>query len=264
VSSAANGAVLRVSGLAKRFGPERAPALADVSFEVAESELLAVVGPSGAGKTTLLRLLCGLSAPSEGDVFLDGRRVERPPREAAIVFQDYSRSLFPWLTVIANVMLPLHGVPRAERVARAEAALAELGLADAAHRHPWELSGGMQQRVAIARALVSRPELLLLDEPFASVDALTRAELQDVLLAAHADPAHRSVTIVHVTHDIDEALYLGDRVLVLGGSPGTVVGSIDVSLPRPRSQTATRSAPEFLELRNQLHALISSRRGVLS
>ena len=264
MTSAANGAVLRVSGLAKRYGNEQGPALADVSFEVAEGELLAIVGPSGAGKTTLLRLLCGLSAPSEGAVFLDGRRVERPPREAAIVFQDYGRSLFPWLTVIANVALPLHGLPRAERTARALAALAELGLAEVAHRHPWELSGGMQQRVAIARALVSQPELLLLDEPFASVDALTRAELQDVLLGVHSAPAHRSVTIVHVTHDIDEALYLGDRVLVLGGSPGTVVGTMDVSLPRPRSQTATRSAPEFLERRNELHALISSQRGVLS
>jgi NitT/TauT family transport system ATP-binding protein len=266
VSSSADAVVLRVSGLGKRYAADGPAALSGVSFDVREGELLAIVGPSGAGKTTLLRLLCGLSAPTEGDVFLDGRRVVRPPREVALVFQDYSRSLFPWLSVIGNVMFPLRGLglPRAERIARAEAALAELGLAGVARKHPWELSGGMQQRVAIARALISQPEILLLDEPFASVDALTRAELQDVLLRVHADPAHRRVTVVHVTHDIDEAVYLADRLLVLSPAPGTVAAAIDVELPRPRSQTATRSSPRFLDLRNEIHALISSQRAIPS
>ena len=193
-------------------------------------------------------------------MLLDGRPVVRPPREVALVFQDYSRSLFPWLSVIRNVMFPLRrvGLTRAERVARAEAVLEEVGLEHVASKHPWQLSGGMQQRVAIARALVSDPEILLLDEPFASVDALTRAELQDVLLRLHGNPAHRSVTIVHVTHDIDEAVYLADRVLVLSPSPGRVVGSIDVGLPRPRTQTATRSRRRFLAARNEINALISS------
>jgi NitT/TauT family transport system ATP-binding protein len=264
VSSHVDGVVLRVAGLGKRYGQNGPAALVDVSFAVGEGELLAVVGPSGSGKTTLLRLLSGLSTPSEGEVLVDGRRVERPPREVALVFQDYSRSLFPWLTVIRNVMFPLHGVGlrKAERVARASAVLAEMGLDDVSHKYPWELSGGMQQRVAIARALVSRPEILLLDEPFASVDALTRAELQDVLLRVHGTREGRPVTIVHVTHDIDEAVYLADRVLVFSRAPGRVVGSIGVGLPRPRSQRATRSSAAFLACRDELHALIGSQQAL--
>ena len=130
-------------------------------------------------------------------------------------------------------------------------------------KYPWQLSGGMQQRVAIARALVSRPEILLLDEPFASVDALTRAELQDLVLRLHQHE-EQGVTIVHVTHDIDEAVYLADRVLVLSGTPGRIVASVDVALPRPREQTETRSSPRFLAVRNELHALIASRESVQS
>jgi NitT/TauT family transport system ATP-binding protein len=219
--------------------------------------LLAIVGPSGCGKTTLLRTLCGLTAPSTGIVLLDGRPVLGPPREIAVVFQDYSRSLFPWLSVCRNVMFPLRRAPvsRAERVAQAEAALQELGLRGVARKYPWQLSGGMQQRVAIARALVSRPEILLLDEPFASVDALTRSELQDVLLRVHGE--HRRVTIVHVTHDIDEAVYLADRVLVLSPAPGRVVRVVDVELPRPRAQTSTRSSDRFLAVRNEIHRVIT-------
>jgi NitT/TauT family transport system ATP-binding protein len=234
--------------------------LADVTFEVTDGELLALVGPSGCGKTTLLRLLCGLTPPTEGAVFLDGRPVVRPSREVAIVFQDYSRSLFPWLTVIRNVMFPLRRADLSKRgkIERAEAVLREMGLHGVAAQYPWQLSGGMQQRVAIARALVSRPELLLLDEPFASVDALTRAELQDVVLRVHREFEHRRVTIVHVTHDIDEAVYLADRVLVMSPSPGRVVGSIEVGLPRPRTQTETRSSSRFLAVRNEIHEVISA------
>ncbi len=250
--------VLQVTDLEKRYAEDGPAALGKVTFDVARGELLVVVGPSGCGKTTLLRLLCGLTPPSGGTVHLDGRLVTSPPREAAIVFQDYSRSLFPWLNVSRNVVFPLRSarVPRAERRARAEAVLSEVGLEGVGRKYPWQLSGGMQQRVAIARALVSRPEILLLDEPFASVDALTRAELQDLVLRLHAHE-ERGVTIVHVTHDIDEAVYLADRVLVLGGAPGRVVASIEVELPRPREQTVTRSSPRFLEVRNEIHALIS-------
>src|ERR1044071_951021 len=198
---------LRVSRLAKRYATDAPAALSDVSFDVSEGELLAVVGPSGCGKTTLLRLLCGLTAASEGAVLFDGVLFERPPRQFALVFQDYSRSLFPWLTVIQNVAFPLRSedIARRERLMRAEAVLAEVDLQGVGKTYPWKLSGGMQQRVAIARALVSRPRALLLDEPFASVDALTRAELQDLLLRIHGDRERRRVTIVHVTHDIDEA-----------------------------------------------------------
>jgi NitT/TauT family transport system ATP-binding protein len=257
---------LRVERLGKRYTEQGPPALVDVTFDVAEGELLAVVGPSGCGKTTLLRILCGLSAPTGGTVLLDGRPVLRPPPEVAVVFQDYSRSLFPWLSVLRNVVFPLRrrGLSRTERLERAEAALAEVGLEDVPRKYPWQLSGGMQQRVAIARALVSRPELLLLDEPFASVDALTRGDLQDVLLRLHGDDEYRRVTIVHVTHDIDEAVYLADRVLVLSPAPGRVLGLVDVGLPRPREQAATRSSPRFLDLRNEIHALISSRQPVRS
>jgi NitT/TauT family transport system ATP-binding protein len=261
VSASPDGKVLRVSGLGKRYARNGPPALTDVTFDVPEGELLAIVGPSGCGKSTLLRLLCGLTAPTEGTVLLDGRPVTRPPREIAIVFQDYSRSLFPWLTVVRNVMFALRrsGLSRSGKRVRAEAVLREMGLEGAADRYPWQLSGGMQQRVAIARAMVSHPEVLLLDEPFASVDALTRAELQDLLLQVHATREGRHATVVHVTHDIDEAAYLADRVLVFGSSPGRIVGEVDVELPRPRAQTETRSAPRFLEVRNEIHALISPR-----
>jgi NitT/TauT family transport system ATP-binding protein len=254
-----------VAGLEKRYSEEGHAALAGVTFDVLEGEFLAIVGQSGGGKTTLLRLLCGLMRPTAGTVHLDGHLVSSPPREAAIVFQDYSRSLFPWLNVTRNVMFPLRRErePRSEKIGRVESVLREVGLEGVGKKYPWQLSGGMQQRVAIARALVSRPEILLLDEPFASVDALTRAELQDLVLRLHQHE-EQGVTIVHVTHDIDEAVYLADRVLVLSGTPGRIVASVDVPLSRPREQTATRSSPQFLELRNELHGLIASRKSVLS
>ena len=258
--------VLRVSEVRKHYPNQDTAALYDVTFDVAEGEVLAVVGPSGCGKTTLLRILCGLTSPSEGIVLFDGRPVLRPPPQVALVFQDYTRSLFPWLSVIGNVMFPLRGVglTSEDRIARAQAALKELGLESVERSYPWELSGGMQQRVAIARAIVSRPQILLLDEPFASVDALTRAELQDVLLRVHGDFSHRRVTIVHVTHDIDEAVYLADRVLVFASAPGRVVASIDVGLSRPRVQVATRSSPEFLAVRNEIHSVITSQQSIRS
>jgi NitT/TauT family transport system ATP-binding protein len=252
---------LRVSGLAKRYSDDAPPALSELTFDVARGELLAIVGPSGCGKTTLLRLLCGLTPASAGEVQFEGRPVLSPPRAFAVVFQDYSRSLFPWLTVIRNVMFPLRGLglTRRERTRRAEVALAEVGLSGVARTYPWKLSGGMQQRVAIARALVSRPQVLLLDEPFASVDALTRADLQDLLLRIHTGLEHRSVTIVHVTHDIDEAVYLADRVLVLSAAPGRLAASVEVPLPRPRAQTTTRSSEEFLAVRDRIHEFIEAK-----
>jgi NitT/TauT family transport system ATP-binding protein len=258
VSPATDAAVLGVTALGKRYSSAGPPVLTDVTFDVAEGELVALVGPSGCGKTTLLRIMCGLLAPSEGTVLLDGSPVVRPSGKVALVFQDYSRSLFPWLTVLRNVTFPLgrEGLSRAERVARAEDALGEVGLEGVGSKYPWQLSGGMQQRVAIARALVARPDVVFLDEPFASVDALTRAELQDLLLAVHAPTKNRRVTIVHVTHDIDEAVYLADRVLVLAPSPGTVAASIEVGLARPRTQTVTRSSPRFLAVRNEVHDVI--------
>jgi NitT/TauT family transport system ATP-binding protein len=248
-----------VAGVGKRYSADGPEVLTGITFDVAQGEVLAIVGRSGCGKTTLLRILCGLSAASAGTVSYDGRPVHRPPPEFAVVFQDYTRSLFPWLRVRGNVAFPLRGAARSERRARVDAALDEVGLHDVVRSYPWELSGGMQQRVAIARALVSRPHVLLLDEPFASVDALTRAELQDLLLRIHTRPEHGDTTILHVTHDIDEAVYLADRVLVMSRSPGQVVAEIDVPLLRPREQTSTRSTPEFLAIRNEIHRLIDTK-----
>lgn len=242
-----------VRGLRKTYGrgSTAKPVIADLSFEVADGEFLCIVGPSGVGKTTMLKCLSGLIPPSEGEVRIDGRLIDGPPREMALVFQDYTRSLMPWLTVERNVMLPLKDsrVPRAERHARVKRALAEVGLSAAVKKYPWQLSGGMQQRVAIARALAYQPEVLLMDEPFASLDAQTRFDLEDLLLALRAE---LGITILFVTHDIDEAVYLSDRVVVLNGAPCSVAEIVDVGLGRERNQITTRGGKQFAELRTHL------------
>ncbi|WP_405983302.1 ABC transporter ATP-binding protein [Streptomyces sp. NBC_00872] len=245
--------VLRVQGLTKSYSGK--PVLGGIDAEVRSGEFVCVVGPSGAGKTTLLRCLSGLLAPTEGVVLMDEVLVERPPEKLAVVFQDYSRSLMPWMSVLGNVALPLRsrGMPRADRQQAALAALAGVGLEGCENQYPWQLSGGMQQRVAIARALAYQPEALLMDEPFASVDAQTRADLEDLILRVRRD---FGVTVVLVTHDIDEAVYLADRVLVLSGRPTTVRAVVDVPLPPDRDQLHTKSLPEFAELRSQVLKLI--------
>ena len=248
---------LEVDRLHKAYGtgPGEVIAVADIGFAVEPGELLCIVGPSGCGKTTLLRCIAGLLAPTSGTVRVDGEVVVAPPPSLALVFQDYSRSLLPWMTVHGNVVLPLKArrVPRAERDRRAAEALADVGLDGLGGRHPWQLSAGMQQRVAIARALAYGPSVLLLDEPFASVDAQTRAELQDLLL----DVWQRSgVTVVFVTHDIDEAAYLADRIVVLTASPARVKEIVDVELPRPRDQITTRAEPGFATLRGRVFASV--------
>ncbi len=243
---------LEVSGLGHRYG--EATALLDVSFDARPCETVCIVGPSGCGKSTLLRAVAGLITPTSGEVLLDGRPVRGVPAELAVVFQDYSRSLYPWLSVRGNVELPLRPrTDRAERRARAEAALKEVGLDGQGGRYPRQLSGGMQQRVAIARALAHRPALMLLDEPFASVDAQTRADLEDLLLRVRAE---HDVTVLLVTHDIDEAVYLADRVVVLSPAPATVVTVLEVDLPTPRDQIGTRAAPEFVRLRTEAARLL--------
>src|SRR4051794_3987584 len=201
-------------------------ALRDVSLEVAEGELLSIVGPSGCGKSTLLRCIAGLIRPGEGRVVLNGTEITDVPDNLAVVFQDYSRSLLPWLSVRDNVALPLRrrGKPKEERRSAAQNALATVGLAGAAHKYPWQLSGGMQQRVSIARALAYNPALLLMDEPFGSVDAQTREDLEDLVLLVRGE----GMTILLVTHDIDESVYVGDRVAVLSGAPGTVIADLPV------------------------------------
>jgi len=254
--------VLEVTGLSRAYGQGAAARLAisDVTLTVADGELLTIVGPSGCGKSTLLRCVGGLLAPTAGTVLLNGTPVTGVPDRLAVVFQDYSRSLYPWLSAGDNVALPLRRTTR-DRTARrgaADAALAEVGLAGERDRYPWQLSGGMQQRVAIARALACDPVLLLMDEPFGSVDAQTREDLEDLLLTVRAA---RGITILLVTHDIDESVYAGDRVAVLTPAPGRVRAVLPVTLPAPRDQTATKELPEFVKLRAEVSRLVRASPG---
>jgi NitT/TauT family transport system ATP-binding protein len=248
---------LEIRGLRKVYdGHGRSvEALADLTFSVEASELVCVVGPSGCGKTTLLRCVAGLLEPTAGEVLLQGDRVAGPPPDLAVVFQEYGRSLFPWMTVRANVELPLRSkrLPRDRRDQLVRGALAAVDLGDVHGAYPWQLSGGMQQRVAIARAVAYEPQVLLMDEPFAAVDAQTRAELEDLVRSVWR---RTGVTIVFVTHDIDEAVYLGQRVLVLSSSPTVVQEDLVVDLPAERDQLTTRSDPRFTQLRTHLYAQI--------
>ena len=229
-------------------------ALEDVNLEIAEGELVSIVGPSGCGKSTLLRCIAGLIQPSQGRITLNGKEIHDVPDDLAVVFQDYSRSLLPWLTVRDNVALPLRrrGGSRAERRAAAARALESVGLGGAADKYPWQLSGGMQQRVSIARALAYQPSLLLMDEPFGSVDAQTREDLEDLVLRVRGE----GMTILLVTHDIDESVYVGDRVIVLSRAPGRVVADLAVGLPPARDQITTRELPEFVHLRAEVGRLV--------
>ncbi|SFP07869.1 NitT/TauT family transport system ATP-binding protein [Amycolatopsis arida] len=249
--------LLEVRGLRKVYrGDQRSvEAIRDLTFDVAGGELVCLVGPSGCGKTTLLRCVSGLLPATAGEVVLEGRPVTSPPPGMAVVFQEYGRSLFPWLTVWRNVELPLKEkkVPRAERHRLVADALAAVGLTEARDAHPWQLSGGMQQRVAIARAVAYEPRMLLMDEPFAAVDAQTRADLEDLVRALWR---RLGVTVLFVTHDIDESVYLGQRVLVLSNSPTVVLSEVAVDLPDERDQLGTRSLPRFTELRAQVYARV--------
>ncbi|MGI5118380.1 ABC transporter ATP-binding protein [Marinactinospora thermotolerans] len=251
--------MLDVAGLRKVYqGEGRAvEAVRDLTFALADGELACLVGPSGCGKTTLLKCIAGLLRPTSGTVRLAGRGVTSPPPDMAVVFQEYGRSLFPWLTVHANVELPLKekGLPKERRAELVTGALEAVGLADFAGSHPWQLSGGMQQRVAIARAIAYEPRVLLMDEPFAAVDAQTRADLEDLIRSLWK---RFGMTVLFVTHDIDEAVYLGQRVLVLSSSPTVVQDDITVDLPDERDQLTTRSLPRFAELRTRVYAEIQS------
>jgi NitT/TauT family transport system ATP-binding protein len=249
--------ILEVRDLSKTYsvaGGER-PVLGGITLDVFRGEFVCIVGPSGAGKSTLLRCIAGLLMPSGGTMLLDGQPIVEPPAKLAVVFQDYSRSLMPWMSVAQNVMLPLRskGYGKREQAKRADEALAAVGLTAASTQYPWQLSGGMQQRVAIARALAYEPEALLMDEPFASVDAQTRSDLEDLILSVRDK---FGVTVLLVTHDIDESVYLADRVIVMSGSPTRVRDEITVDLPSPRDQVGTKLLPQFSELRAHVMTLI--------
>jgi NitT/TauT family transport system ATP-binding protein len=246
-------APLVVDDVSKTYGHGAGehPVLVDLSLRVEPGEFVCIVGPSGAGKTTLLRCLSGLMRPTVGTIRYGGRVITEPLADIAVVFQDYRGSLMPWMKVRDNVAFPLEGVgvKREVRRRRADESLAAVGLPDVGDKYPWQLSGGMQQRVAIARGLAYESPVLLMDEPFGSVDAQARFELEDLVLALRRE---LGISIIVVTHDIDEAVYLGDRVVVLGGKPATVVDNLTVDLGADRDQVATRALPRFAELRTRV------------
>ena len=254
---AAPEAMLSVRGLKKVYQTDGGDveAVRNLTFDLRAGELACLVGPSGSGKTTLLKCISGLMAPTEGEVLLDGKRVSGPPKKMAVVFQEYGRSLFPWMRVRDNVELPLknQGVPKAERDRLVDEALEAVGLSHVPRSYPWQLSGGMQQRVAIARAIAYQPEVLLMDEPFAAVDAQTRADLEDLIRTVWKK---LGITILFVTHDIDESVYLGERVIILSSSPTVIQEDITIDLPADRDQLETRSLPRFTELRHHVYEQI--------
>jgi NitT/TauT family transport system ATP-binding protein len=214
------------------YSGQHVAAVEDVSLEIRNGEFVSILGPSGCGKTTLLNIVAGFITPTRGEILLNGRRIQGPGPDRGVVFQTFA--LFPWKTVLDNVGfgLKMRGVPKAERDRTAREYIALVGLAGFEDRYPHELSGGMQQRVGVARVLANDPELLLMDEPFASVDAQTRMTLQEELTRIWED---RRPTILFITHDVEEAVFLANRVIVLSARPGRVRETIEVPLPRPRS-----------------------------
>jgi NitT/TauT family transport system ATP-binding protein len=222
-----------------------------LSLNVRAGEFLSIVGSSGTGKSTLLRLLGGLVPASSGAIRFRGAAVTGAPSGVVVVFQDYSNALLQWRSVARNVALGIEGkLGKAEVDARVSEALQMVGLQKNAPDHPWQLSGGMQQRVQIARALALKPQVMLMDEPFGALDAMTKASLQDEVLKVHRQTG---TSFVFITHDIEEAVYLGDRVVVLAGPPGRIHKTIDIALPRPRDQMHTRQSSEFLQYRAEIH-----------
>lgn len=245
--------ILSVRGLEKSLGPKGASLkiLGGLDFHLNAGEFLTIVGPSGCGKTTLLMSLAGLYDIDSGEVNFQGKSVNGPPEGVAVVFQDYSRSLLPWKKNLQNVYFGMRRLPgtKDEKLATATEMLEAVGLKGFEDKYPWELSGGMQQRVAIARALATRSKLLLLDEPLAAVDAQTRADMQNLILGL---AKKFGKTCILVTHDVEEAVYMADRIVVLSQRPTTVVEDIIVPLAKPRDQLTTREDGEFLRLRHHV------------
>ncbi|WP_423792292.1 ABC transporter ATP-binding protein [Methanocaldococcus indicus] len=242
---------LKIENLTKIFEYNRnkVKALENINLDVYENEFLTVMGPSGCGKTTLLRIIAGLDKPTEGKILLDGREVKGPGADRGVVFQQYT--LMPWRTVLKNVTfgLEIKGIPKNERIEIAKKFIKMVGLEGFEDAYPWQLSGGMQQRVAIARTLANNPEIVLMDEPFAALDAQTRVILQNELLKIWEKDKK---TVFFVTHSIDEAIYLSDRVVVLTARPGRIKDIVKIDLPRPRDRTSV----EFLEYKRKIYDIL--------
>ena len=238
-------AMIEVEGVSRTFqGDNEVIALQDISFSMQKGEFLCIVGQSGCGKSTLLRIMSGIDPIHEGQVRINGQVVDKPSRSRGMVFQE-SR-LLDWMNVRQNVEFALPGVEKAERRRRAEEYISMVGLQDFAKAMPRQLSGGMAQRVSIARALVNRPEVLFMDEPFGALDYMTKINMQNELLRIREKNA---MTVIFVTHDIDEAVYLSDRILVLSKNPGKIKTIIENSAPFPRD----RNSREFFEIRKQVY-----------
>jgi NitT/TauT family transport system ATP-binding protein len=253
-------AILDVQGVSKTYrqaGGETTVAIGNVSCRVEAGEFVSFVGPSGCGKTTLLMTIAGLLPPSAGRVLVNSKEISGPPQDLVLLFQEYNKSLFAWRSVLGNVRFGLEarGDHSPNALRKAHSLIELVGLKGFENHFPWELSGGMQQRVAIARALAYEPKVLLMDEPFGSLDALTRLELEDALLRLWAE---LKTTIVFITHDIEEAIYLSDRILVLSRRPSEVIEEMRIDFPRPRNQVSTRAEVRFMEIRNTIYRQISS------
>jgi NitT/TauT family transport system ATP-binding protein len=249
-----NGEALSIEGVTKVFGSQSNAlvAIQSVDLAVQPGEFMAIVGPSGCGKSTLLQIIAGLMAPTAGRVLLGGKNVTGEPAHMVYLFQQYSKSLLPWQSVEQNVMFSFAHRMRLSRSTARERCreyLEMVGLADFHGHYPWQLSGGMQQRVAIARALAAEPRVLLLDEPFSSIDALTRLELHALMLDLWTQ---KRFTALLVTHDVDEAVFLADRIAVLSRRPGVITEIVDTQMPRPRLAMETHEDPRFLAVRHRL------------
>ena len=227
--------------------------LDDFDLSMRPGEFVSLIGPSGCGKTTALRIVAGLLEQSSGTVVVDGKPSNGPSRDKAIVFQHFN--LLPWRTAIDNVAygLELHGIPKAQRMETAREYLDLVGLTASASKYPAELSGGMRQRIGIARALAIHPKLLLMDEPFGALDALTREHLQGQLARICVE---RNLTTLFVTHSIDEAIYLSDRVVVMGVQPGRIIAEFKVTMPKPRGEYNFRAEPEYASVREEIWRLL--------
>jgi NitT/TauT family transport system ATP-binding protein len=258
-----NGESLSLQGITKVFGAHGSGLVAvqSADLEVRAGEFLSIVGPSGCGKSTLLQIVAGLMAPTAGTVFMGGKNVTGEPAHMVYLFQQYAKSLLPWMTVEENVKFSFShrmNLSSAATRLRCREFLEMVGLSDFMRNYPWQLSGGMQQRVAIARALAAEPSVLLLDEPFSSVDALTRLDLHALILELWAQ---KKFTAVLVTHDVDEAVFLSDRIAILSHRPGKIVDIVETGLPRPRKIVETHSDPRFISVRQQLLSYLLKKPG---